>query len=127
MNDKHDSRRVLTDTGERRALANEAARSAVDMERAQTPRPSDSAVMFDIAERVVERSRPGEWVQCETTGPAAKLRNELVIERGRINVMHEEQIKLIAVLGFWKWALPVAVAMSGVIAGLAVAILKAWH
>lgn len=41
------------------------------------PHPGDSSEMYDIAERVVSRNRPAEWVACEKDGPAARMGKRL--------------------------------------------------
>jgi hypothetical protein len=59
----------------------------------------------------------GHMRRCENDpdGPACKLREEMKDMRKRLEAVDRRQIKIDAVLGFWKWALPVALAASGAV------------
>ena len=77
----------LTDSGTQRAIDDAAERGAARaLEKAgHTPpvgevpmhRPGDSSETYDICERVVVRSRPAGWVECEKGGPAHRLNDRI--------------------------------------------------
>ena len=77
--DLTDSQRDLAAIVEQAAEV--GASRGYEQQRQVTPTPvmtrgqrtGDSSEMYEIAERVVERNRPREWIECERHGPAFKL------------------------------------------------------
>lgn len=66
--------------------------------------------------------------RCEhEDGPVCRVREDMRAMDKRIDNIETEQTKLLAVLGFWKWALPVVAATVGVFASLVGALLRARH
>lgn len=55
--------------------------------------------------------------ECEETGPICHVRKDIEAMRTAINTLQMEQTKLFAVLGFWKWALPIGVPIAIFLAG----------
>ena len=66
---------------------------------------------------------------CENdpSGPACKVRKEIEEMRNEMETIKIEQVKQTAVLGFWKWALPVMVSVASVLASLLGSWIKARH
>jgi hypothetical protein len=85
----------LTDTGKQRAIGAvvaDAADKIAELAGAPFPRSpvrsSDSNErMWEISEKVVERSRPAEWVACEKEGPAARLSRRMDAAEQRMDRM----------------------------------------
>lgn len=119
----------LLTTSEREAIADEVERRERQRERTQGPVVSGESAsrMYEIAERVVERSEPAHILECENNGPVCRVREEMKTMASEIKTVREEQTKLLAVLGFWKWALPVVAAAVGAFASLVGALWKAGH
>lgn len=80
----------------------------IEMARA-TPKPSETTDMAAEALR---------WRNCEERGPAEKLWRKVESMEKTMGQLKEEQTKLLAVLGFWKWALPVVAAAVGAFASI---------
>jgi hypothetical protein len=55
--------------------------------------------------------------ECEETGPICHVRKDIEIMKTAIGALQIEQTKLFAVLGFWKWALPIGVPIAIFLAG----------
>ena len=55
--------------------------------------------------------------ECEETGPICSVRKEIETMKSAIGALQIEQTKLFAVLGFWKWALPIGVPIAIFLAG----------
>jgi hypothetical protein len=131
----------LTDTGRQRAIGevvSDAADKIADLASAPFPvrghqvRTSDSNErMYEVAEKVVGRSRPAEWVACEKEGPAARLSRRMdaaeqrmdrmsnnyeddrksdAIEMARINKAID---KFIGEREFKHWLFPIITAIAG--------------
>ena len=95
----------LSDEGERKALVQEAAERAVEMVSGQTSPPGDSAtVRAAIAEH---------QLRCANDGPVCRVWEEINKMRDEQNAIRIEQTKFLAVIGFWKWALPIVAALVG--------------
>jgi hypothetical protein len=82
-----------TTTGDRKAIAQEAANAAVRLERERTPPlgHADSAEVYEIAERVVVRERPAHMMECEDKGPACKLSRRITTIEERMREMDIER------------------------------------
>jgi len=55
--------------------------------------------------------------KCEETGPICHVRKDIEAMKTAIGALQIEQTKLFAVLGFWKWALPIGVPIAIFLAG----------
>jgi hypothetical protein len=55
--------------------------------------------------------------ECEETGLICHVRKDIEAMRTAIGALQMEQTKLFAVLGFWKWALPIGVPIAIFLAG----------
>jgi len=66
---------------------------------------------------------------CETDprGPVWRVREEISTMKDELEVIKLEQVRQTAVLGFWKWALPVVVSVASVLASLLGTWIKARH
>lgn len=107
----------LTDTDkELIALAGKAgAEAAMNEDKQRTPThgtPSPS---------VADLEKRGHYFDCynDPGAPGCTLGNKIKTISEEITNMKTEQTKFMAVIGFWKWALPVIVAAVGVSAALA--------
>lgn len=56
--------------------------------------------------------------ECTERGPVCTIWREIGTMRAELGTIKIEQAKLLAVLGFWKWALPVVVAIVAAAAGI---------
>jgi hypothetical protein len=86
----------------------------------QTPRPSDSATMFEVAETVVKRSRPEHMIECEERGPACKLGKKIEKMEAKIDA-HEQIIReFVGAQKLSRWLVPIvtALATSGLVVGM---------
>lgn len=72
------------------------------------------AIARDVAVAVGNEAQK----ECMERGPICSVWKEIGAMRGDIRTLGVEQTKLLAVLGFWKWALPVVVALVGIAAGV---------
>ena len=91
----------------------------------------DSSELYEIAEKVVTRNRPSEWVACDEKGPAARLGRRVDALDQRMDRMHnayeddrkedaEEMArinkaidKFIGERDFKKWLFPVVTSILG--------------
>lgn len=55
--------------------------------------------------------------KCVNEGPVCAVWKEIEKMRANIDTLRMEQTKLLAVLGFWKWALPIVVTVVGIVVG----------
>lgn len=98
-------------TGEQEAIAERAVRKVLS-EKHQTPTPRSG----DSAET---RAHVAEHYQhCWNEGAGRRVWDEIESMRQDMNDNKVEQTKIMAVLGFWKWALPVAVAAAAFIGSM---------
>jgi len=66
---------------------------------------------------------------CETDprGPVCRVREEIGAMKIELEAIKMEQVRQTAVLGFWKWALPVVVSVASVLASLLGSWIKLRH
>lgn len=67
------------------------------------------SIARDVAQAVGNEAQR----ECVEKGPICTVWKEIATMRQDISTMRLEQTKLLAVLGFWKWALPVIAALVG--------------
>lgn len=95
------------------AAAREAGAAA-----GSTPLPRDAAAALAVSEH---------YKECGTCGHAAVLWEEIGTLRKDLSAMKLEQTKLFAVIGFWKWALPIIAGLSGAVATVLTALFLKHH
>ena len=81
------------------------------MSHGATPKPNETTEM-------AQRALSYQLCETEPAGPACKLTKRIDSMEKTMGQLKEEQTKLLAVLGFWKWALPVVAAAVGAFASL---------
>lgn len=150
------ARRDMTDSQkDLAAIVEEAAEVGAsrgyEQQRMVTPTPvrisrtGDSAEMYEVAERVVMRNRPAEWVACEEKGPAARLGRRMDsmdqrMDRAQNNYADDRKAdaaemvrvnraidKFIGERNFKQWILPIVtnVLCSSLAAALVMRLLRA--
>jgi len=124
-----DSRKEQSTTGERRAIAREAATEAAEAvlsrERERTPPAGSrdsSAEMYAIAERVVERNQPAHMMECEKGGPACELWKELEKMEAKVNEHDQIIARFDGAMRLSRWLVPMVASLAS--SALAVAMLR---
>jgi hypothetical protein len=72
----------------------------------------------ELARSEAESEGRRQQQKCVEEGPICTVWEEIRTMRTDIGSLKMEQTKMLAVLGFWKWALPVVVAIVGIAVGL---------
>lgn len=73
-----------------------------------------------LARQEAEAEGRRQQEECVREGPVCAIWKEIGTMRVGMDTLRIEQTKLLAVLGFWKWALPIVVTVVGILAGVVV-------
>lgn len=103
--------------GERNYLRDDVREALEEILADRTPTMNTEAVRA-LARAEAESVGNEAQMACETTGPICSVRKEIEAMRTDVRNLQLEQTKMMAVIAFHKWSLPILVTIAVFIAGV---------